>query len=1127
MKPGKRGQQMKGKFSGCFAVLALWATLAGASSLGRISGEIRLSPVAPGSPVAGYLSQHPAGASTPSAVKLYPPGSASAHVATGAYTLASGAQPPMAWRFGTFSLNPSVEDTGSVFQIEVDAVPLGPGAFYRFGARSVGLGSLITPAVLPLPAATAGTTFDITERPCLTRMRVRLTGTNEVIDALDETQPFVCTASALAPEAAGVLIQAKSVRGGLHRDVLRNTDVVLELLFRDQADVQREVACTTRPPQGSNFMVNNEGDAVFFGRPRGPATGSCGNVIEQDFDIPVRRDAGALTGYFDVNGETETDALIVAARNNVQPRTVAPTLVPAGQVPAAGGRWRITGLVPAEYDVYAYARLRGGDAFSILPHRAGANLPVNVGAVPPDVDLGSTFITRSAEATGKLLIIDPSGQTELSKLATEPLPMSSSPWLGPWSFLKADGLDQIPVGGGSGESAVALGRLRGPVAGSLNGCSANPRSCLLDYTLLLTGLSAPDAPLDGSGTRTTLYEFGGVNFSYGTPATHFQQSFAKITRAESRLVAGPNPAPIALDRMGACLGQIDYRMQVNGQDGNLFLPLLSGNGTVSSANTAFTPSLFSDVSLRRAEGLPKSAASATPVARALATLPEGARYRLTPQVTFAPAGGGTATNVTLPARHVPTAAGSVLGCGQIVGVCEKINNPATGESTLLSISIGDQPQCRPDNRVSMSVSVASGGENVNSLTYSINGGPETSLCGGGSCGADPTRPLPAQGGAPLQVPAGGTVTVRASSQNGCDTTYTYTAPPVCMAPVLAPRYQLGFFDEGHLKVRDIVSNTVVADVPRPPGALRFSRDGGMVAVVSNTDVRVLDAENPASSVDVYLGSHADAAFSPADGRMLALLQGAPSGGVHTLNVVVPGNPNAPIIGPATHVPGTSGNIAPSVVVSRPKLAWSRDGTRITAAYVAGTAAGNRFLRTFEWRIANGQLSAVPQRDGIFPLARDEELRAFGYWSSATGDRYVVATSRRLYLLGPNGVLQPLPVPGPVNQADLHRDGLFAVAPGGTAPVQLVAELVIAEPGASGSLLGAGAIAVSDYRISSGSDTIPLLAVARRARFASGLVTPATVTIYALRDVSGQPALRVVGGFTATNPTNLAFRPAPP
>jgi hypothetical protein len=139
----------------------------------------------------------------------------------------------------------------------------------------------------------------------------------------------------------------------------------------------------------------------------------------------------------------------------------------------------------------------------------------------------------------------------------------------------------------------------------------------------------------------------------------------------------------------------------------------------------------------------------------------------------------------------------------------------------------------------------------------------------------------------------------------------------------------------------------------------------------------------------------------------------------------------------------------------------------------------------------------------------------------------VASSRAVYTLGPTGVLNATAVPGPVAQADLHRNGIFAVTPGGQAPAKLALELLLQEPAAAGNLAPSGGIAVSDYRISGSARSEPVLAVARMPQLAPGQPLPAVVSVYAIDAAAGQPALVRHHAIPAASPSQILFRPAAP
>lgn len=1117
---------MRAWWKAWIAVIGLNVAGAGESaSLGGISGEIRFENVTPA--VAAYLMQQSVTAGTGQPVRLYQAG---VEAARGDYAAAGNFLPSSYWRAATYSLNPQVNEAGGTsFQVEVDTLTMSrDGAQYRFGARVAGLpGTLTSPAVLPLAAAPAGATFHVAETPCLVRAKFKLSGDAADLNALGSAA-FACTAFARVQEGSQVLPQAQATRLNLSRSMLSANGETVELLFRDQQNVTRGGFCSVRPPAGSGFAVNDQGMAVFQGVP-GNQSGSCSNPIAQDIDIRVVRAAGALTGYFDVSGETETDATIFANRNNdpALGRTVNPSLFSAAQAPGVSDRWRIDNVVPGTYNVHAYARLRNGDAVSVLPHRWSGNGPVQVATSPMETELGATFVTRATPANGQFILTDPSGVTEMRMLATSPLPQSKpwnmSWWNGPLSFLEVKGGPETLPGGVAGVGASAFGRLRGDASAPGAACANAGVHCQLDYTLLLTGLSQANDARDGSGTRNTGYQFGGVNLSFGSPDQNYQHSFSTIALSAPQLRAGPAATPVTLDSIGVCVGQIDYNLRINPSSGNLFQPILSGDGQLASSNTFYSPSAVNRTDLRLAEGMPKSAAMASSSAKVLATLPEGMRYRLTPQVTFAPADGAAGTTITLPERNLPAAEGSVLGCGQIAGACEKINNPATGDSTLLSIGIGNAPTCRPDGSVSVNVYVNSGGENVDSLTYRIGNGPETSLCGTGGCGVDPVRALPPSGQGPLLLPAGGTITIRAASHNGCDASYVYTVQSACQEP--AQRRQLAFFDGGQLKVRDLVAGALVASANMPAGRIRYSHDGFRMLVLAPTQTKLLDADSLADLPPLIPGVPIDAAFRPNDSQTIAFLSQA-TGGAFLLGVAS----SAPGAVPVLPMVITPNNVAVAGVVatSGVQLIWSRDGTRITVAYDARAANGVRVLRTTEFRFnSSGQLETVPQRDGQFPLAAGETLTEIAYTRGAT-EFYTVATTGGLYSLRSNGVLQRFPASIGATHAvrsDLHRNGVSAFVAYLTEQAKLVSDVYAQEP--SGFVAGEvtpGGLAVSDYF----GPSAPLTAVARRRPVAAGVPVNDVISVYILASQNGVTALRRTFTFTdLDNPRFLAFRPAAP
>jgi hypothetical protein len=1103
-------------------------------SLGNVSGDIKFVNVTSGGAVSGYLASRTIAAGASDAVRLYEPANPPTIAATSGYqaaSLSSGSDR----RVSTYAITPPASAaSGTVFTVEIDSVRFtgtNEAAQYRFGTRFAGTTSTQqTP-----PVTTLAVRKDIGEKACLVRATLKFDGAD--VNELSPSEPITCTVFASVQEAGSFNAQASAVRSALVRnDLTRPEGQLVEMLVRaDGSALNSGAACATRPPSGSSFAVNDQGVAAFSAP--FAISANCTDAHDVTVEIPVLRQSGNVKGVFNISNEGETDARIVLFTPPPPPwapwgfsRTTTPPLFPAGQHPDPSNpnhQWSITGVPPGTYDVYAYAGLRdadGGDGnvTAVLPHKTGVNTPVTipppVGGSPQTVDLGSTFVTTATRAHGRVLLRDPSGRTNLAELKTGKLPLSDGPWWEQWSFVRAVGKDGIisqqQTGGFGGATFGRLREIFDPE--SAEGCRPFPRECQLGYSLAFTGLSPSAGAADGSNTQITGWNVDGLRLSFGNRISNFSQTFATLAQErEGRTPSEANPLP-EFEPIDACFGQVELDVRIDPATGTLFRPSFNADSVQINGGTALSRFQISAEGMPKLAGFPGSARVSSPAASRM-------RYLLNPKVSVA-AASGSQTEITLPNMTLP-GADAVLACGQIARACIKIND-ASGASSPLSVSARDDvPTCTPGGVVNVTVTVDSGGADVDSLTYQVEGQSPRTICS--PCLVNPVTGtvdghIPAAGES-LTLTDGQTITITAAG-NGCEASTTYRVNATCTPeePVHVRKYHIAFFDQGVLRVHDAMFGTTAFAVPMSPGPIRYAPDGSKLAVVAANEVKIVDADlNPAFPTLTFAGQHSDAAFPPTASNRLALIQRQSETG-YFLSIIGVG-PGAPAtVGLAVTLGFDSPNLGTAAQVSLPMLAWSQTGDRVTIAYIATTTNDQRFLRTMEWRVDAGGLT--PDRSGTFPFPAGENFVRFGYDDNVA---YLVVTSQAVYRIGAQGVLTPLP--GYISQiaaADLHRPGVVAVAPA-QGPVQLRdGATSVTEPGGAGVQLGG--IAVSDYAF--GLERFPpwpALAVARRYSVATGVATGG-VNIYFFRAGTPgfSPALTLLRGITAGNPRYPAFRPDP-
>jgi len=1089
-------------------------------STGTLTGDIRFTDTS--AALQDYLGANHAEDSA-DAVRFYRPGSLDP-IGTSGYDLTSpqsnSALSNTVWKVAGYSATLPVVPGGSRFLVAVETVDFAGGGQYRFGFRYAG-----TPASHQSPTVNASETkaFDVEECAEMVAVSLKLKGVTEDDIAPLAAAPnleYICYAEALVDDLQNGTfnLQARSIGQALSfAELTRASGAAIDFPVRALGQTAKfRGACMTVPPEGSGYALNDSGQAIF--RADGStAAVQCGTgCSHQLIELPVQRDAGDLSGRFDIVGYDETEAQVsLVMLETGFPRNSTPFPLPSNQPEPAS--WSMSSVPTGNAVVTAGASIAGGDLALKLPETRPPNPMVQI-TRGGSLDLGATFVAKPIESTGTLLLIDPARTTWLAKLANT-IPVAPN-FDGETSSVSAEGVRDLVDGvtGSGATGGLSRGRLNGSYVPE-SGCTWNNGSQMvgfgqgcwpLRYRLLFSGLSPITGSLDGSDTLRTLWHWpSGARLVFKDLLIDHQQALdLGFSRGMPLYSKGEDAAPPVLPSLGVCLGQVEIEFVTDAATGGLFAPHFYSGGYVPASNPAISPA---DVwSYYNASwGTPAQESAAALRARVVATVPEGARYELNPSVSITSAVPGLPSRITLPQISLP--ASGTLACSEVVRACIKINSPEGSTAQALQVSIDDQPYCLPAGTVSLQVKVESNNVNVDSLSYRTDGGAWRSYC-------SPCGPMSAS--APITITPDGqpfsceshTIEVTASCRNGCTASASYSFDP-CGCGSAPSTKQVAFFDVNTMKLMRLEDNLPVfppVHVAGGAGPISFNAEGSKLAVRQAGQVRTFSATD-GSELMVEPGRFHDFSFRPGAGAgddrafVERINPGAPLG----LRTVLGG-----MLQTMQQIPGTA--LVLGVTLSAPHLAWSRDGMRVAVAFTRTAGTDDQRLVVVEWTVSGNALGSPSSADWQIPAG--EELRAFAY-ETGVGMHFLFATTQAVYRGTADLILRRL-FDFPVNRADIHRPFAFGLATAGqdaqaffmTDGVEVVAPY-------SGSIRG---LAVSDFTLAD-----PILAVAHSMP-PVGPGSPKFIALYRLvvRD-GGATQLIEDRIYPAQEPAYPTFRPPGP
>ncbi len=431
---------------------------------------------------------------------------------------------------------------------------------------------------------------------------------------------------------------------------------------------------------------------------------------------------GSLTGPFDVLGEAEQVFTYIVANNgpsgNLRLGYFTPPEMPLAS-PATW--WTLPNMIPGDYDGYAQATIRTGRLATFLttPY-LGSGYPAGpvtvVAGVSSDLQkniggqLRYPFVMKPARFHGGILLADPyvtANSGAYSSLSS--LKFSADP---PWSLhvplytvLRAQ--DQDTYGG---QSTTSFEGTFDPTTGEFSSV----------YEQLL--VSTYDIPLR--------WKQHGLTLEFYDLATQREGDITMQVDSTEYLLAPGDAVPID---HAYCFSEVELPYSI--ASGLLFDPSAKVTGSHNGTDWQGNATTYSVQGTFK--GWPKTSANASANGSVRMALPQGT-YTIQPgSSVLSPSGASsTATFATTQLE---------LGCGQRVSI-----------SPGLSVS-ANLPVCATSATPDIVGSVASSGEPVDRIWYTVNGGPDIDICPS-NCGADP------QFSAPVSLVAcGNTIQVFASS----------------------------------------------------------------------------------------------------------------------------------------------------------------------------------------------------------------------------------------------------------------------------------------------------------------------------------------------------------------------------
>ena len=386
----------------------------------------------------------------------------------------------------------------------------------------------------------------------------------------------------------------------------------------------------------------------------------------------------------------------------------------------SSGAYTLSNVVPSTLDpssvgyaVNAQMVIRTNRMIQIFQTPAlgqGANpaLPVTDGAT---VDLTNLFVINPGYLRGNVLLKGPAeslGQSSLLRgmlhagdddANGDGIPDSIGTYGIYWTTVEAVGVDRL----GSGATfTAASGVGYGDFPGSFNPATSAYEG---QYELVLGGLNSESSVWKQKYFNLTL-----VSSSTVTNDDDYFSNVLYVSEDDTNDVEIVPGQPVTHD-VAYCMSEV--KVVFHSSSGTFYQPnIRSSSGTFTGTDFLGRDANY-DVGVQAMFGTPLSSDTASNIGQVVMYLPQGT-YHLNPSVTPA---GGTAQAGLEPLDVT-------VGCGQRLTL-----------EPCLQLSL-NAPDCTNSQTVHITGSVRSCGNNVATISYTLNGGPLQTICN--NCGADPS-----------------------------------------------------------------------------------------------------------------------------------------------------------------------------------------------------------------------------------------------------------------------------------------------------------------------------------------------------------------------------------------------------
>ncbi len=942
----------------------------------------------------------------------------------------------------TYTIKPAVDPDGSTFFPKAN-VEFNSGDSYRFGSRT---GPLTCGLVLPADNIIDGKVCNITECAALARLSLNLGKVTDARDALagiDPDAPLSCTVSAMTETGE----QARSRGHDFLLHELQGEGGVVEFLIRaDGSNYDFRATCKAKPLAGArDYILNGKGQVEASASLTASTAATCGSIVNASIHIPVDRgNTGSLSGYFDITGHDESAAAVVL--NGAYVHAISPESADAQESPLRNIRNLPSGL----QKVSAAANIQG-NTITFFPYKTVNIIPGQT------TDIGTTFMAHPSKAVGTVKLLDPGQTTELGQFISTPFiglsqgkhnSYVTSRRIGPAatiqsSYGRLNGNFESRSGAVDASYQLLMTGLS-PVTGPSDGKSVFATANQVTNVRVSTG-----QPASNQSSVGIFLDYNNPDYFIHTAKV---DSSKTIQLPEERICFGQVEVQFSADTAFSSV----YGPELTNISGLGQSP--ANTSIPGSIYTVPGPG-------NRAYGVPRSASPQTSTALVSAVLPAGYQYRVTPRlhlVTTEP--NSVDTVATLPVWTMPqTPLGcsqAARSCLQLntagdnyspldVGILpaqpycqvdEKIeftvhvNSDGANVDWLQYTVDGGNPatlctNCGPDPAPQFALlKPLPAGKHVIEITAGNTSGCSASFTYAFHIAAeavslhapdhfsvflnpnenvisatdprirDVLNKVFVTGGCDLQTAPEDDRNTITFDKGSHMVTFSLPGTDITVSTTVSienSQQQLAYLDGNYLMICRAEDGGLFAP-PVPflnPKKVVYDPSGRKVAVLQPGGIFVRDADDPTVSLGSFSGNFVDVAFRPGSNAGLALIEETES--QYRLKITSP--LQADYQSDTISLSGPQGQI----VFSPPRLAWSKDGSRVAVVYntidASASTATDIYLK--EWEL--GKSSVSEEEPWSWHYKNKVDVISLSYIAGTPENRIALATTQGLFVFDRN------------------------------------------------------------------------------------------------------------------------------